>query len=144
VELKTMEYVNGFDRISSFAYIIKKENLNPRNIYRIFKARGRIKSLDLFDENYYLIEYPDIRNSSMNPLDHYIYQGWREKRIPSTKFDGNYYLRRYPDVRESNVNPLVHYVLHGESEGRFPNYQAELNSPQNKINNLENFIFIIN
>jgi len=67
----------------------------------------------------------------MDPLDHYIYHGWREKRIPSTKFDGNYYLRRYPDVKRSNVNPLVHYVLHGKTEGRFPNQKAETDSPYN-------------
>ena len=121
-----------------------KENLNPRNIYRIFKARKRISSLNLFDEKYYLTEYPDVKYSNMNPLDHYIYHGWREKRNPSKEFDGNYYLRRYPDVIESNVNPLVHYVLHGKSEGRFPNHQAELNSPQNKINNLENSLFKLN
>ncbi|NMC58674.1 MAG: hypothetical protein GYA51_04700 [Candidatus Methanofastidiosa archaeon] len=78
----------------------------------------------------------------MDPLDHYIYHGWKEKRTPSTKFDGNYYLKRYPDVRESKINPLVHYVLHGKKEGRLSNRHAEINSPQNKIKNLENSISI--
>jgi lipopolysaccharide biosynthesis glycosyltransferase/glycosyltransferase involved in cell wall biosynthesis/acetyltransferase-like isoleucine patch superfamily enzyme len=137
--IRNLNVKSRFDGISSFVYVAKKEKLNPKRIYRTFKARGLINSSDLFDERYYLSEHSDVRNSSMNPLDHYIYHGWKEKRIPSLKFDGNYYLRRYPDVRKSNVNPLVHYVLHGKKEGRFPNYHAEINLPQ-KINTYENFL----
>jgi len=80
----------------------------------------------------------------MNPLDHYIYHGWREGRTPSIKFDGNYYLRRYPDVKKSKINPLIHYVLHGKKEGRFPTHHAEINSPQNKIKNLEDSLLQLN
>jgi len=123
-----------FSRLSSFLYILKKEKLNPKNIYKIYKARGQIKSLNLFDEIYYLTNYLDVRKSNMNPLDHYIYSGWMEKRSPSKKFNGNYYLRKYSDVKKSKTNPLVHYVLHGKEEGRFPNHHAEMNSPQ-YINN---------
>jgi len=117
-----------YNKILSFAYVFKKENLNSKNIYKIIKAKGRIKSLNLFDENYYLNEYLDVRNSNMNPLDHYIYYGWMEKRVSSSIFDGNYYLEKYPDVRESKLNPLVHYVLYGMKEGRFPNHHAEIDS----------------
>ena len=133
-----------FDKILSFAYYIKKEKLNPKNIYRMYKARGQIKSLNLFDEDYYLNEYSDVRNSDINPLDHYIYHGWMEGRTPSKLFDGDYYLERNPDVKESKVNPLVHYVLYGKEEGRFPNHHAKINSPhiinkklQRRIKNLE-------
>ena len=133
-----------FDKLLSFLYILKKEKLNPRNIYKIYKARGQINSLNLFDDVYYLTNYLDVRNSNVSPLDHYIYHGWKEKRNPSKKFDGNYYLRKYSDVRKSKTNPLVHYVLYGKEEGRFPNRQVEMNSPQNvgkkfldRIKNLE-------
>ena len=121
-----------FDGLRSFAYVSKKENFNPKNIYKIFKAKGLIKSLNLFDEGYYLTENPDVRNSNLNPLDHYIYHGWKEGRTPSKKFDGNYYLKKYPDVKRSKMNPLVHYVLYGKEEGRLSNRHAELNSPFNK------------
>jgi len=128
-----------FDKLLSFLYILKKEKLNPKNIYRIFKARGQIKSLNLFDETYYLTKYSHLVNSNIELLNHYLYHGWREERTPSKKFDGNYYLKIYPDVRKSKINPLVHYVLHGKEEGRFPNpYHAEINSPQNIIKSLEN------
>jgi len=114
-----------FDKISSFAYISKKEKLNPKSINEILKAKELIESLNLFDENYYLTRNTHVRNSNMNPLDHYIYHGWREGRNPSEKFDGNYYLKKYPDVRESNMNPLVHYVLYGKNEGKYPNPGAD-------------------
>ncbi len=133
-----------FEKLSSFLYILKKEKLNPKNIYRICKARGQIKSLNLFHEGYYLTKYLDVRKSNMNPLDHYIYHGWMEKRSPSKKFDGNYYLRKYSDVRKSKINPLVHYVLYGKKEGRFPNHHAETSSPQNKIKKLEKSLIQLN
>ncbi len=121
----------------STIYIFIKEKLNPKKIYRIIKANKQIKSLNLFDIEFYLTNYPDVRNSNMNPLDHYIYHGWKEKRVPSTKFDGNYYLKNYSDVRKSEVNPLIHYVFHGKKEGRFPNHHTEINSTENIIKNLK-------
>lgn len=125
----------------SFLYILKKEKLNLRNIRRVYKAKERIESLNLFDEDYYLTNYLDVRKSNKNPLDHYIYHGWKENRSPSKKFDGNYYLRKYTDMKNSKTNPLVHYVLHGKEEGRFPNKNAEINSPQNIIKNLKKSLF---
>ncbi len=121
-----------FDKLLSFVYISKKENLNPKRIYEILKAKGQIKALNLFDENYYLNERFDVKNFNLSPLDHYIYHGWMEKRNPSIKFDGDYYLKRYPDIERSKINPLVHYVLYGIKEGRFPNYHVEINSHSNK------------
>lgn len=125
------------DKILSFTYVFKMEKLNPKNIYKIFKTKGLIKSLNLFDERYYLANYADVKDSNLNPLDHYIYYGWKEKRIPSRKFDGNYYLKRYPDVEGLKINPLIHYVLYGKKEGRFPNHHMEINSPNNKDKLLE-------
>lgn len=116
----------------SFPYIFKKEKLNPVNIYKIYQARKQIKSLNLFDEEHYLIENPDVKNSSLNPLNHYIYHGWLEGRTPSKNFDGNYYLEKYPEVKESKINPLIHYVLYGKSEGKYPNYQSEIDSQNRK------------
>jgi len=133
-----------YDKILSFAYIYKKEKLNPKNIYRIFKAREQIEFLNLFDEKYYLTKYSYLTNSNIELLNHYLYHGWKEEKNPSKKFDGNYYLEKYLDVKASKMNPLVHYVLHGKEEGRYPNPQAEINSPQNKIRNLENSFVQLN
>ncbi len=105
-------------------YVIKKEKGNPIKIYRIIKAKNRIRKFRLFDEKYYLNKYPTVK-STINPLDHYIYHGYKEKKIPSSSFDGNYYLKKYPDVKKSGENPLIHYVLYGKNENRCKNKEEE-------------------
>ena len=60
--------------------------------------------------------YTDVANANVNPLGHFLSDGWREKRNPSRDFDTNFYLTSNPDVLASGVNPLVHYVLHGKEQ----------------------------
>lgn len=117
-------------------YIIKKEKGNPIKIYKKIKSYNKINSMNLFDEKYYLNNYPHVRNSNIDPLNHYIYYGYKEKMIPSENFDGNYYLGKFSDVRKSGENPLIHYVLYGKEENRFPTEKKEKKSPKNKINSL--------
>jgi GT2 family glycosyltransferase len=73
--------------------------------YKIIKKSG------LFDEEYYLRAYPDVRKADIDPLWHFVKYGWREGRNPSKDFDLNYYLTIYPDVKEAGINPVVHYVI---------------------------------
>lgn len=73
---------------------------------------------ELFDANYYLSTYEDVRAAGVNPLQHYLEQGWREGRDPSAGFSTQAYLNRYEDVRLRRINPLVHYLRHGYYEGR--------------------------
>ncbi|MCL2687120.1 MAG: glycosyltransferase [Methanobrevibacter sp.] len=113
-------------------YIIKKEKGNPKNIYKILKAKHRIKKLKLFDEKYYLKKYPSVK-SMIDSLDHYIYHGYKEGKQPSKKFNGNYYLKKYSNVKKANQNPLVHYVLYGRKEGKFSNKESENNSLKNVL-----------
>jgi hypothetical protein len=83
-----------------------------RRDYKIIKKSG------LFDEEYYLRAYPDVRKADIDPLWHFVKFGWREGRNPSKDFDLNYYLTIYPDVKEAGINPVVHYVKWGKKEGR--------------------------
>jgi glycosyltransferase involved in cell wall biosynthesis len=71
-----------------------------------------------FDSAYYLEKYPDIRASGIDPFEHYMTAGWREKRDPSRDFSTSFYLRHAPDVAATDVNPFVHWVLHGIGEKR--------------------------
>lgn len=73
---------------------------------------------ELFDADYYLSTYEDVRAAGINPLQHYIEQGWREGRDPSAGFSTKAYLDNYPDVRLRRINPLIHYLRHGYYEGR--------------------------
>lgn len=101
-------------------FYILKEKGNLKKAYKMYKASKKINQLDLFDENFYLKNNPDVRDAKGSPLQHYLYHGYKEGRRPGKHFDNNYYLKNNPDVKKSGENPLVHYVLHGKREGRYP------------------------
>ena len=107
-------------------YIVIKEKFHIKNIYKIYKSYKLITTQNLFDEEYYLKNYLEVKNSKLSPLDHYIYQGYKEGKKPSEKFDGNYYLESHKDVKATSINPLIHYVLYGQSEGRWFNKKTEI------------------
>ena len=67
----------------------------------------------LFDQNFYLINYPDVRESSLQPLEHFMRHGWREGRRPNPYFDPAWYAAKYL-AGEDEINPLVHYIQVGE------------------------------
>ena len=73
----------------------------------------------LFDEEWYLAQYPEVREMRTSPVGHYLTAGWKEGKNPSPRFHTWKYLYAYPDVRQSGMNPLVHYLSHGRAEGRF-------------------------
>jgi len=73
-----------------------------------------------FDRSFYLAANPDIREAGIDPLEHFIRQGWKEGRNPSRLFDVKYYLTVNRDVAASEINPLLHFVWNGKREGRLP------------------------
>jgi len=90
---------------------IKKQNPIEADI-ALLHASG------LFDIEWYLKVYPDVKASGLDPIVHYLNHGWKESRQPSPYFDGVWYLQRYEDVQKSGLNPLVHYLKYGIGEGR--------------------------
>ncbi len=62
--------------------------------------------------------YPDVRKADIDPIWHFIHEGWEENRNPSKEFNTRFYLATNPDVKHSKVNPLVHFIRHGKKEGR--------------------------
>lgn len=87
-----------------------------------------LKRSGLFDEEFYCLKYPDIRQADVNPLWHFVSIGWTEGRNPSEKFNTDYYLKQNKDVRVAGINPLCHYIKFGQKEKRFP--VAPLDIPQ--------------
>jgi hypothetical protein len=77
-----------------------------------------IKLSGLFDADYYLSAYADLRGRVHDPIMHYLRHGAREKRNPSRLFETTSYLRNNPDVAASIINPVVHFVIRGLAEGR--------------------------
>jgi len=77
-----------------------------------------LKRSKLFEKNWYLNQYSDVKESLTNPMIHYLRYGWVEGRNPSERFITNAYLEQYPDVKKSNICPVLHYYMYGRKEGR--------------------------
>jgi hypothetical protein len=90
--------------------------------YRLRKRRRRSLALlaqcKLFDRGWYLQTYPDVRDSNVDPIAHYLESGWREGRDPGPDFSTAAYLKGNSDVAALGINPLLHYIEHGRFEGR--------------------------
>lgn len=80
--------------------------------------RPIIHSLPGFDAAYYLQSNPDVVESGVAPVRHYLRFGWKEGRNPSAAFNTNAYLAANMDVRNAGLNPLLHFLEHGRKEGR--------------------------
>jgi GT2 family glycosyltransferase len=77
-----------------------------------------VRTSGLFDEAWYLDQYPDVRKLGMDPVEHYLWIGRLLKRNPSPRFDAAAYLDFNDDIAKTGVNPLVHFVRWGKEEGR--------------------------
>lgn len=70
------------------------------------------------DVVFYLEQYPDVRETAGDPVEHYNRNGWMEGRDPNQWFCTKEYLRLHRDVDLAGINPLWHYVTTGRAEGR--------------------------
>ncbi|WP_199864373.1 glycosyltransferase [Rhizobium sp. EC-SD404] len=74
----------------------------------------------LFDPAFYALRNPDVVQSGLPLLNHFIEHGLQELRDPAEWFSMRGYLEFYPDVLRAGENPLIHFILHGKKEGRTP------------------------
>jgi glycosyltransferase involved in cell wall biosynthesis len=72
----------------------------------------------LFDNAYYLSQYPDIAQAGVSGLEHFFDFGYQEGRRPNLYFDPKWYLAQNPDVQVAALHPLTHYASYGDIEGR--------------------------
>ncbi|MGV6847915.1 MAG: hypothetical protein ACWA5A_05990 [Marinibacterium sp.] len=75
---------------------------------------------DGFDADFYLEDNPDVAEAGLDPLIHFVTEGWKEGRDPSAEFCTLFYLADNPDVAGAGVNPFWHYLTDGRAEGRAP------------------------
>lgn len=65
----------------------------------------------LFDERFYLSNYPDVAASTTDALLHYLKQGWKEDRQPHPLFDIAYYKSRATAAGIAvQGNPVLHFL----------------------------------
>lgn len=81
-----------------------------------------LASTTLFDPEWYLQTYPDLRG--LDPYVHFLKYGGIERRESSDRFNTSAYLAMYPDVDSRFINPLIHYLRQGQHEGRSPGLSA--------------------
>lgn len=60
--------------------------VDPISQRRLKQARATLERSGLFDKAWYLDQYPDISESGLDPVDHYLRHGAREGRLPSGRF----------------------------------------------------------
>lgn len=98
--------------------LVSEEIIEHVEIIEYTEDERVILESGLFDENYYLNSYEDIKQNNLNPLKHFCKYGWKEDRNPSKLFDTLFYLQRYKDIKDSGQNPLLHYIKYGQKENR--------------------------
>ncbi|GEM_PF-3467587 len=79
-----------------------------------------IKESGLFDEHYYVTHYPEVKQSGLTPIEHYVKIGSAAGMKPNAYFDDAFYRDSNPDLKGSSANPLVHFIKYGAREGRDP------------------------
>jgi len=128
-----LKYSNGLLRITQplislrehFTRIYKlPDYVNSRK--KLYHGYRKLKQCPLFDPEWYLAHNPDVSQANINPLWHYLVNGWKENRRPGPEFDSDYYRARYPDIAGLDQPPLLHYWLHGRQEGRYFNSLLDL------------------
>lgn len=72
-----------------------------------------------FDEKWYLDNYPDVAELSLDPAIHYLNYGAAEGRLPGPFFDESFYLSQLNE-RIDQPSGLLHYLLKGEKLGLKP------------------------
>lgn len=85
---------------------------------RIALSMSLIGQSGLFHADWYLENYPDVAESCVDPLRHYVVDGAYELRDPGPKFSAFRYHQANPDVTGEGIPALQHYLMNGRQEGR--------------------------
>ncbi|MNC29937.1 hypothetical protein D3C75_782050 [compost metagenome] len=91
---------------------------SPKNTLTTVSNAERIATSGLFDELWYQHRYPEVADSGLSAIEHFIQIGADKGYSPSELFDTRWYLQTYSDVADGTINPLLHYILHGKAEQR--------------------------
>jgi hypothetical protein len=119
-ELRTIEQSALWKISKNFEKLSSKVSKNAKQRKRLLENVAIVYSSDYFDADWYLSTYKDVKESGVDPAEHYLVFGAKEGRRPSQAFDGNWYLKKNLDVAESGINPLLHFLKYGKSEKRSP------------------------
>jgi hypothetical protein len=80
------------------------EDPSPENL------RETIRQSGLFDPDWYVATYPDVGQTRMDPLDHYLRYGAFEGREPAPGIDSKAYMAANPHLKGLGMSVLEHQV----------------------------------
>ncbi|QFT53815.1 glycosyltransferase [Microbulbifer sp. THAF38] len=87
------------------------ENPNPSDL---------VQQSRYFDVAWYLEQYPDLQDTSVDLFEHYWLTGFLEGRDPGPEFSTSGYGYHYPEARSDNLPSLYHYLTVGKEKGLKP------------------------
>ncbi len=75
----------------------------------------------LFDAEYYVEEHPEVRQTGLDPAEHYVTIGEAHNWRPNVLFVPQYYREQVTVGLPADHNALDHYINEGERAGLLPN-----------------------
>ncbi len=78
---------------------------------------ARLLESGLFDIGWYVLNYPEVADCGLHPVDHYILEGADLGYDPGPGFDTGWYKKIVPGLAPDKTNPLMHYIAFGWAEG---------------------------
>ncbi|WP_459200416.1 rhamnan synthesis F family protein [Pseudomonas tremae] len=112
---------------------VASADMHPAQHYLDFgRAEGRryqdisidkqqLRSLGIFDSEFYMSENPDVASAGLDPAEHFLTGGCAEGRWASLFFRSNWYMDCHPDSKLHPKNCLFHYSEIGSRLGYEPN-----------------------
>lgn len=119
-ELRNIEQSSSWKVTKNIEKLRAKVSRNAKQRNQLLEDVTILYNSDYFDADWYLTTYKDVRESGIDPAEHYLLFGAKEGRRPSLEFDGDWYLKKNEDVAQSGMNPLLHFLKYGKSEKRSP------------------------
>lgn len=100
-----MNFMRFFlDRLNGLRHILKRrKSIFSLSMEEKYRELGAGK-LFFFDSDFYLASNIDVRASHIDPLYHYIENGWKEGRSPSRYFDVQAFSKAHPGLKRLNID----------------------------------------
>ncbi len=85
----------------------------------IQEATRFIEQSGAFDKIYYRKQLKKLGNKRVDPIPHYLLEGWKVGLDPHPCFNTAFYLESNADIKELGFNPFLHFVAFGYKEDRY-------------------------
>lgn len=79
------------------------------------KDIATILASNQFDVQFYLENYPDVKNSGLDPLVHYVLFGSQDHKNPNETFNTDIYKNLFSKIISKQENPFAHYLRNQEN-----------------------------